>query len=67
MIEKVHVISDFDYLRIDNSMSDDYISCSRVTMKQLEFSLTQEYGELVPLHGANISFSLVLDIIDVKS
>jgi len=45
----------------------DYVDCSRVTMKQLEFRLTQEDGKVVPLHGANISFSLVFGIMDTKS
>ena len=53
---------------IDNAMSgNDFIDSSRVTPKQLEFRLLNEDGKLVPLHGANVSFSLVVDIMDTKS
>jgi hypothetical protein len=36
-------------------------------MKQLEFRLQNEDGKIVPLHGANLSFSLVFDVMDTKS
>ena len=53
---------------IDNAMAgNDFMDCSRVSLKQLEFRLTNEDGKIVPLHGANISFSLVFDIMDTKS
>ena len=53
---------------IDNAMSgNDSIDTSRVTLKQLEFSISQEDGKVIPLHGANVSFSVVFDIMDTKS
>ena len=45
----------------------DYVSCERITMKQLEFKILQEDGKVVPLHGANCSFSIVFSIMDTKS
>ena len=68
IIKKIPVSSDFNFMIIDNALSgNDFIDCSRVTLKQLEFRLTNEDGKLIPLHGANISFSLVFDIMDVKA
>ena len=68
IVKVIPVTADFNYMVIDNVFSgDDYIDCSRVTLKQLEFRLTNEDGKTVPLHGGNISFSLVFDIMDVKS
>jgi hypothetical protein len=68
IIKKIPVSSDFNYLIIDNAMTgSDYVSCERITMKQLEFRLSQEDGKVVPLHGANISFSLVFGVMDTKS
>ena len=53
---------------IDNAMAgNDFIDCSLVTLKQLEFRLLNEDGKIVPLHGANVSFSIVFDIMDTKS
>ena len=53
---------------IDNAMAgNDFIDASRVTLKQLEFRLLNEDGKIVPLHGANCSFSLVFDIMDTKA
>ena len=68
IIKKIPVTADFNYMIIDNAMAgNDFIECSRVTLKQLEFRLLNEDGKNVPLHGANISFSLVFDIMDTKA
>ena len=53
---------------IDNAMAgNDFMDCSKVTLKQLEFRLLQEDGKIVPLNGANCSFSLVFYIMDTKA
>ena len=68
IIKKIPVTADFNYMIIDNAMSgNDFVDCSRVTLKQLEFTLLNEDGIVVPLHNANISFSLIFDIMDTKS
>ena len=68
IIKKIPVTADFNYMIIDNQMSgNDFMDCSKVSLKQLEFRLLNEDGKVVPLHGANISFSLVFDIMDTKS
>ena len=68
LLTKIPASSDFNYLIIDNAMTgNDYISCERITMKQLEFKITDENGKVVPLHGANCSFSILFSIMDTKS
>ena len=48
---------------IDKSASQhDYLECGKTTLKTLEFSLKDGKGRLVPLHNANMSFSLVFSI-----
>ena len=68
IIKKIPVTSDFNFMIIDQAMSgNDFMDCSRVTLKQLEIQLLNEDGKIVPLHNANISFSLVFDIMDTKA
>ena len=47
--------------------SNDYLDCSRQTLRTLEFQLKDVHGNLVPLHGSNLSFSLVFDLLDTRS
>ena len=67
-MKKIPVTADFNYMIIDQAMAgNDFMDCSKITLKQLEFQLLNEDGKIVPLHNANISFSLVFDIMDVKA
>ena len=47
--------------------SNDYLDCSRQTLRTLEFQLKDVHGNLVPLHGSHLSFSLVFDLLDTRS
>ena len=48
---------------IDKSSSQhDYLECGKTTLRTLEFNLKDAKGRLVPLHHANVSFSLVFSI-----
>lgn len=68
IIKKIAVSADFNYMIIDNAMAgNDFMDCSRVTMKQLEFRITNEDGKFINLHGANVSFSLIFDIMPTKA
>ena len=60
IIKKIPVSSDFGYLIISNAISDsDWLSCASLSIGMLEFQLRDVYGRLVPLHGSNVSFSIV--------
>ena len=63
IIKKIPVSSEFGYMIIDKSSSQhDYLECGKTTLRTLEFNLRDAKGRLVPLHHANISFSLVFSI-----
>ena len=64
IIKQIPVSSEFGYMIIDRSTSQhDYLECGRTTLRTLEFNLRDSKGRFVPLHNANISFSLVFSII----
>ena len=63
IIKKIPVSSEFGYMIIDRSTSQhDYLECGKTTLRTLEFNLKDGKGRFVPLHNANISFSLVFSI-----
>ena len=63
IIKKIPVSSEFGYMIIDRSTSQhDYLECGKTTLRTLEFNLKDGRGRYVPLHNANISFSLVFSI-----
>jgi hypothetical protein len=63
IIKKIPVSSEFGYMIIDRSYSQhDYLECGKTTIRTLEFNLKDSKGRFVPLHNANISFSLVFSI-----
>lgn len=55
--------ADFGYCLFDELMpTNDYLDCSRQTLKTIEFVLRDVNNNIVNLHGANLSFSIVFDI-----
>ena len=63
MIKKIPVSSEFGYMIIDRSASQhDYLECGKTTLRTLEFNLKDSKGRFVPLHNANMYFSLVFSI-----
>jgi hypothetical protein len=63
IIKKIPVSSEYGYMIIDRSTSQhDYLECGKTTLRTLEFNLRDSKGRFVPLHNANISFSLVFSI-----
>ena len=63
IIKKIPVSSEFGYMIIDRSTSQhDYLECGKTTLRTLEFNLRDGKGRYVPLHNANMSFSLAFSI-----
>ena len=53
---RFHLISDI----IENFTSThDWLDCGNLTLSCLEFVLRDSYGNIVPLHGSSVSFSIV--------
>ena len=65
IIKKVPVTSDYGYLIVDSFTSThDFLDCSRLTLGTIEFNLRDVRGNLIPLHGAHVSFSIVFSTVD---
>jgi 6-phosphofructokinase len=60
IIKKIPVSSDFGYLIIDSFTSThDWLDASSLTLNSLEFVLKDVKGNVIPLHGSHVSFSIV--------
>jgi hypothetical protein len=60
IIKKIPVSSDFGYLIVETFTSThDWLNCSQLTLNNIEFKLRDVKGNIVPLHGSHVSFSIV--------
>ena len=65
IIKKVHVSSSFGYLIMDSVVAPhDKIDVSRQLIKTLNFLLKNVRGNVIDLHAANVSFSMIFVTID---
>ena len=62
IIKKVKVTADFNQMIFDNTrVSNDFLDCSRQTLRTIEFRLTDSAGNEVPFHESPVSFSIIFD------
>jgi hypothetical protein len=62
ILKKVPVTADFNQMIFDNSLiGNDYLDCSRQTLRTIEFRLTDSAGHEIPFHGSFVSFSILFD------
>jgi hypothetical protein len=62
VIKKIPVSSNQGEMIFNNITSaNDFLDCSRATWKTLEFHLVDVNSNYINLHGADVSFSLILD------
>ena len=47
--------------------ANDFIDCSKNTLKTIDFRVENSRGELINLHGQEISFSIIFDILNTNS
>jgi hypothetical protein len=60
ILKKIPVTSSYGMLIVDSyTSSHDFLDCSDQTLNTIEFNLKDVHGVIIPLHGSNISFSLV--------
>ena len=58
----IKMISDQIKRNIDqNSTNNDFLNCSKQTIRTIEFHLKDSRGRYVNMHGMNISFSIVFN------
>jgi len=65
IIKKIPVTAPWNSMIFDNVAYDDYLDCSRQTIKTLNFRLTDTHGHVVNLNGCYISFSIIFDVISL--
>jgi hypothetical protein len=59
VLRKVMVNVAWGFSIIDKeSYATDFLSCSKISLSTLDFQLRDVRGNIVPLHGANMSFSI---------
>ena len=62
IIKKVPVTADYNQMIFDQVMAgNDFLDCSRQTLKTIEFHFKDVNGNLIPFHGSNVSFSIIFD------
>jgi hypothetical protein len=60
VIKKIPVTSDYNQMIFDQVvLYNDYNDCSGQTLKTLEFQLRTSRGDIINLHGCNVSFSII--------
>lgn len=60
IIKKIPVSSDYSNMIFDNIVVyNDFLDCSKQCLKKIDFQLKSSRGDIVPLHGCNLSFTLV--------
>ena len=65
IIKQVSVSSSLGYLIMDSVVAPhDEIDVSRQLIKKIEFSFRNVHGNIIDLHGAHVSFSMIFVIMD---
>jgi hypothetical protein len=61
----VKVAADFNQMIFDNTLvSNDFLDCSKQTLRTIEFILTDSAGNEVPFHDSYVTFSIIFDIMN---
>ena len=61
IIKKIPVSADYNHMIFDQCvLINDYNDCGGQTIKTLYFKLLSSRGDVIPLHGCNWSFSIVI-------
>jgi hypothetical protein len=60
ILKKVPVTSSYGSMIIDTATSNhDFLDCSDQCLSTIEFNIRDVMGNIIPLHGSNVSFSIV--------
>jgi hypothetical protein len=65
IIKKVPITVNYGYMNVDQvTVPNDFLDCSKQCLQTLEFHLKTSKGKYVPLHGSNVSFSVIFNRFD---
>ena len=68
IIKKVPVTANYNSMIFDGmSSSNDFLDCSKQTLRNLEFTIDNVHGQSINLHGQEVSFSIIFDILNKNS
>ena len=68
ILKKVPVNANYNCMVFDGmTSSNDFLDCSKQTLQNLEFRIENSRGEVINLHGQEISFSIIFDILNINS
>ena len=68
IIKKVPVNANYNSMVFDGmTSSNDFLDCSKQTLRNIEFTIENSRGELINLHGQEVSFSIIFDILNKNS
>ena len=68
IIKKIPVNANYNSMVFDSmTSSNDFLDCSKQTLKNIEFSIENSRGEIINLHGQEVSFSIIFDILNINS
>lgn len=63
VIKKIPVNCDYGIMIHDQCvLFNDYNDCSHQSLRMLEFQLKTSRGDIIPLHGVNVNFSIIFSI-----
>lgn len=65
LIKKVPVSVNFNFMIVDaGSPANDYLNCSKQTLRSLEFLLRDDNNRIINMHNQDVSFSVVFTIMN---
>ena len=68
ILKKVPVNANYNSVIFDGmTSSNDFLDCSKQTLKNIEFTLDNVHGQRINLHGQEVSFSIIFDILNKNS
>ena len=68
IIKKVPVNANYNSVIFDGmTSSNDFLDCSKQTLKNIEFTLDNVHGQRINLHGQEVSFSIIFDLLNKNS
>ena len=47
--------------------SNDFLDCSKQTLRNIEFTIDNVHGQRLNLHGQEVSFSIIFDLLNKNS
>ena len=65
IIKKVPVNANYNQMVFDSmTSSNDFLDCSKQTLRNIEFTIDNVHGQRLNLHGQEVSFSIIFDLLN---